>query len=147
MIDTKLEKAESYLGNQNIKKSGISVKWTDEMLKEYAKCMNDPLYFAEKYIKIVTIDKGFVPIKLYDFQKDILEKISNERRVVVGASRQSGKTTVSTAVILHYVLFNNHKTVALLANKASAAREILDRIRLAYEALPTWLQQGIVSWN
>ena len=49
--------------------------------------------------------------------------------------------------IFHYVLFNPDKNVAILANKLSTARELLGRLKLAYEHLPKWLQQGVVEWN
>jgi hypothetical protein len=136
-----------YLGNPLLKKSGTPIEWTPDMLKEYMKCAGDPIYFAEKYIKIVHVDHGFIPIKLYDYQKDIINAITNNRRVVANTSRQAGKTTTAMAVILHYILFNEYKTVALLANKAASALEILSRIQLAFEALPGWLQQGVVTWN
>jgi hypothetical protein len=61
--------------------------------------------------------------------------------------RQQGKTTTSAAYILWYTLFQGSKTVAILANKASAAREVLYRYQLMYENLPTWLQQGVTTWN
>lgn len=136
-----------YNGNPLLKKSRKAINWTPELLEEYIKCANDPIYFAEKYIQIVHVDHGLIPIRLYDYQKEIIEKITNNRRVTVVTSRQAGKTTTAAAVILHYILFNDHKTVALLANKGDAAREILDRIQLSYESLPPWLQQGVVSWN
>ena len=136
-----------YLGNPLLKKSRKKLQWTQEMLQEWIKCGQDPIYFAEKYIKIVHVDHGFIPIKLYDYQKEIIVKLTNNRRVTVVTSRQAGKTTTAAAIILHYILFNDHKTVALLANKGDAAREILDRIKLAYEALPDWLQQGVDEWN
>jgi hypothetical protein len=117
------------------------------MISEYVKCANDPIYFAEKYIQIVHVDHGLIPIKMYDYQKEIATAITNNRRVTVNTSRQAGKTTTAVAIILHYVLFNDYKTVALLANKGDAAREILDRIKIAYEALPKWLQQGVIEWN
>jgi hypothetical protein len=138
---------EGYLGNPLLKKGGTPIEWTPELLKEYMKCAEDPIYFAENYIKIVHVDHGFIPIGMYDYQKDITRAISKNRRVVVNASRQSGKTTTAVAVILHYILFNEYKTVALLANKAASAVEILSRIQLAFEALPAWLQQGVVTWN
>jgi hypothetical protein len=136
-----------YLGNPLLKKSGTPIEWTPDMLKEYMKCAEDPIYFAERYIKIVHVDHGFIPIKLYDYQKDIINAITNNRRVVANTSRQAGKTTTAMAIILHYILFNEYKTVALLANKAASALEILSRIQLAFEALPGWLQQGVVTWN
>lgn len=139
--------SEGYLGNSQLKRSQQAVEWTPELIKEYLKCAEDPIYFAEKYIHIVHVDHGLIPIKLYDFQKDIIESITKNRRVAVNTSRQAGKTTTAVVVILHYVLFNEYKTVALLANKGDSAREILDRVQIAYEALPKWLQQGVVEWN
>ena len=136
-----------YNGNQNLKKSATPIEWTRELLEEYTRCAKDPIYFARKYIKIVHVDNGLIPFKMYDYQEDIVEKITNNRRVAVLTARQSGKTTTAVAVILHYILFNEFKTVAILANKGDAASEVLSRIKLAYEALPAWLQQGVEEWN
>lgn len=136
-----------YNGNPLLKKTRKKIAWTQEQVQEWMKCAQDPVYFAEKYIKIVHVDRGFIPIVLYDYQKEIIEKLQNNRRVTVVTSRQAGKTTTAAAIILHYILFNDHKTVALLANKGDAAREILERIKNAYEALPDWLQQGVEEWN
>jgi hypothetical protein len=136
-----------FRGNQNLKKKGAEIEWTTEMVEEFIQCSKDPIYFAEKYIQIVHVDHGLIPIRLYDYQKDIIIKVTGNRRTCVVTARQAGKTTTAVSIILHYVLFNEYKTVALLANKGDAAREILDRIKIAYEALPKWLQQGVVEWN
>lgn len=136
-----------YLGNPLLKRSGLPIEWTSEMVQEYIKCAEDPVYFCEKYIKIVHVDHGFIPIRLYEYQKEIIDATIKNRRVVVNTSRQAGKTTTAFAIILHYILFNEYKTVGLLANKAASALEILSRIQMAYEALPKWLQQGVVTWN
>ena len=58
-----------------------------------------------------------------------------------------GKTTTAAAFFLWYILFHDNKVCAILANKATIAREILSRIKLAYEHLPMWIQQGVVEWN
>lgn len=136
-----------YNGNPLLKKTRAQIAFTPEQQLEYARCAMDPVYFAENYVHIVHVDRGFIKIELYDYQKEIIEKITNNRRVTVVTSRQAGKTTTAACVILHYILFNKHKLVGLLANKGDAAREILDRIKAAYEALPEWMQQGIVEWN
>ena len=147
-VDIKdIEEYRSYLGNVNLKRKGVAIDWTQEMVQEFVKCAKDPIYFAEKYIQIVHVDHGLIPIECYDYQKEIIEKTTNNRRVCVVTSRQAGKTTTAVCLILHYILFNDHKLVALLANKGDAAREILDRIKTAYEALPKWLQQGVIEWN
>ncbi len=136
-----------YNGNPLLKKVRQDISWTDEMKQEFVKCALNPIYFAENYIQIVNVDRGMIPIKLYDYQKEIITKITNNRRVTVVTSRQAGKTTTAAAVILHYILFNSDKKVALLANKGEAAREILDRIKISYEGLPEFLQQGVKEWN
>ena len=136
-----------YLGNTNLKRIGEQIEFTPKNLQEYMKCMKDPIYFSENYIKIVHVDKGFIPFQMYDYQKEITTKITNNRRLAVLTARQSGKTTTAVAVILHYILFNEFKTVAILANKGDAAKEVLDRVKIAYEALPKWMQQGVEEWN
>jgi hypothetical protein len=142
-----MSKDTRYLGNPDLKRSHIPLVWSAETIEEYVRCKENPEYFAEKYIKIVHVDHGFIPIELYDYQKEIIEKFNNNMRTAVVTSRQAGKTTTAVCIILHYILFNEHKLVALLANKGDAAREILDRIQLAYRALPDWLQVGIKIWN
>ena len=136
-----------YLGNPLLKKSNVPVNWTKENILEYQKCMEDPIYFIKNYIKIVSLDEGLVPFKLYDFQENIVETIHNDRFTICKMPRQSGKSTTMVSYILHYVLFNPNMNVAILANKAATARDILGRLQLAYENLPKWLQQGVVSWN
>jgi Terminase large subunit, T4likevirus-type, N-terminal len=138
---------EIYLNNPKLKRVGIPVPVTQEQIDEYIKCRADPIYFAQKYVKIVTIDKGFVPISLYPFQEQTIMDIVDNRFVIIKAGRQVGKTTTIVAYILWYVLFQEDKFVAILANKAKTSREILTRIKLAYEELPQWLQQGVAAWN
>ena len=139
--------SKSYLGNPNLKGPGVKIEFTKEQVEEYVKCANDPIYFIKHYIKIVTLDKGLVPFELYDYQEDIVSKIHNNRYVIAKLPRQSGKSTTVIAYILHYILFNQNMSVAILANKQTTAREMLSRLKLAYEYLPTWLQQGILEWN
>ena len=125
----------------------MQLSLTEDQVREYVKCANDPLYFIENYVKIITLDKGFVQIKLYPFQKEAVKDINDNRRVIVKAGRQVGKTTMIVGYILWYVLFNEDKFVAILANKAPTAREILNRVKIAYESLPLWIQQGVKVWN
>jgi hypothetical protein len=141
------KKTESYLGNDNLKAAGIQVKFTEDQVKEYVKCAQDPIYFIKNYIKIVSLDKGLVPFELYDFQEDMVRKVHENRFVIAKLPRQSGKSTTITAYILHYILFNQNMNVAILANKLSTAKELLHRLKNAYEYLPRWLQMGVLEWN
>ncbi len=139
--------SESYLGNQNLKRSNVKHAWTSEQVREWIKCTQDPVYFVEKYVKIVNIDKGLVNFNLYDYQRDIVETAVQDRFVICKMPRQCGKTTTIVGVMLWYTLFHQNYSVAILAHKLQQAREILSRIQLAYEHLPKWIQQGIVEWN
>ncbi len=136
-----------YLGNPNLKRANVDQEWSEEEIKEYAKCMKDPIYFIQEYIRIVSIDEGLVPFKMYDFQKEMVGTFHNNRFTICKLPRQSGKSTTIIAYLLHYVLFNSQVNVAILANKAATARDLLGRLQLAYEHLPKWLQQGVMSWN
>ena len=138
---------QNYLGNPNLKKANVQQEWTKEELQEYKRCMDDPQYFVENYIMIVSLDEGLVPFKLYDFQKEMVGTFHNNRFTICKLPRQSGKSTTIIAYLLHYVLFNPSVNVAILANKAATARDLLGRLQLAYEHLPKWLQQGVMSWN
>ena len=136
-----------YLGNPNLKKANVQQEWTKEELEEYTRCMKDPIYFIQNYIKIVSLDEGLVPFSLYDFQKEMVGTFHNNRFTICKLPRQSGKSTTIIAYLLHYVLFNASVNVAILANKAATARDLLGRLQLAYEHMPKWLQQGVMSWN
>ena len=137
----------TYLGNNNLKAAGVVLNFTKEQIEEYLKCAEDPIYFIETYCKIVTLDHGIQPFKLYPCQVNKVNIIHNNRKVILMEGRQQGKTTTSAAYILWYTLFQESKTVAILANKAPAAREVLYRYQLMYENLPIWLQQGVTVWN
>ena len=136
-----------YLGNPNLKRVNMPMQLTEDQVREFVRCAEDPIYFIENYVKIITLDKGFVQISLYPFQRQAITDINENRRVIVKAGRQVGKTTMVVGYILWYILFNEDKFVAILANKAPTAREILNRIKIAYESLPLWLQQGVRTWN
>ena len=140
-------KQEIYLGNPNLKKANVSTNFTKKQIAEYLKCAQDPVHFIRKYIKIVSLDEGVIPFTMYDFQEDMVTKFHENRFNIAKLPRQSGKSTIVTAYLLWYVLFNDNVNVAILANKAATAREMLGRLQLSYENLPKWLQQGILGWN
>jgi hypothetical protein len=136
-----------YNSNANLKAANIKLGFTEEQIKEYVKCSEDPVYFINTYCKIVTLDHGLQPFTLYPCQINKVKVIHENRKVILMEGRQQGKTTTSAAYILWYTLFQSSKTVAILANKAAAAREVLHRYQLMYEHLPKWLQQGVTTWN
>ena len=139
--------SEVYLGNPNLKKANTQIEFTQENIIEFLKCKDDPVYFANNYIKIVSLDEGLVPFKQYPFQKKLIENFHEHRFNICKMPRQTGKSTTVVSYLLHYAIFNDNVNIAILANKASTARDLLGRLQLAYENLPRWMQQGIISWN
>src|SRR6056300_931386 len=136
-----------YLGNPNLKKANTPLEFTKEQIKEYIKCKQDPVYFAQNYVKIVSLDEGLVPFDMYKFQKKLIRNFHNHRFNICKMPRQTGKSTTCVSFLLHYAVFNDNVNIGILANKAATARELLGRLQTAYENLPKWMQQGILSWN
>ena len=137
----------SYLGNPRLKKSGIIIQYTQEQFEEYSKCAADPAYFIENYVKIVNVDQGLIPFKLYSYQKTMVETFNVNRFSICKLPRQAGKSTTVTAYMLWLILFADQQSIAILANKGRLANDMLGKIQLAYEYLPFWLQQGVTVWN
>ena len=139
--------SEIYLGNPNLKKANTPIEFTKENVAEYLKCKDDPVYFAMNYVKIVTLDEGLKSFEPYDFQEKLINNFHDNRFNICKMPRQTGKSTTVISYLLHYVVFNDSVNVGILANKAATARELLGRLQTAYENLPKWMQQGILSWN
>jgi len=136
-----------YLGNPNLKKANVPVEFSQDQILEFIKCKDNPVYFAKNYIKIVSLDFGEIPFKMYPFQEKLINNFHGNRFNICRMPRQTGKSTTCVSYLLHYAVFNDNVNIAILANKASTAQDLLGRLQFAYEKLPKWMQQGIVSWN
>jgi len=136
-----------YLGNQLLKRINTQMDWTAEQIQEYVKCKADPVYFTEKWVQIIHVDRGLVNFKLFDWQKEMMYAMQNERFCAFVVARQGGKSIAVGAFLLWYILFHKDKSVGLLANKGDTAREILGRIQASYQHLPKWIQHGVMEWN
>ena len=136
-----------YLGNPNLKKANTPIEFTQEQILEFMKCKEDPVYFANNYIKIVSLDEGLTQFHPYDFQEKLINNFHNNRFNICKMPRQTGKSTTVVSYLLHYAIFNDSVNIGILANKAATARELLNRLQTAYENLPKWMQQGVLVWN
>jgi hypothetical protein len=110
----------SYNGNSLIKASGVPVAFTAEQIQEWIKCKDDPVYFIENYIKIVTLDHGLQPMRLYDFQKEIVNAIVFSNRLVSACGRQLGKCVEKSTIYK----VRNKKTGQVLELTAEEFHEI-----------------------
>jgi len=139
--------SEIYLGNPNLKKANTPIQFSAEQIEEFVKCKNNPVYFAQKYVKIVSLDEGLVPFQPYKFQEKLIKRFHKNRFNICKMPRQTGKSTTVVSYLLHYAVFNDSVNIGILANKAATARELLGRLQTAYENLPKWMQQGVLVWN
>ena len=147
MLAQRMNDHEHYLGNINVKRDGVQQQWAEHEVLEYAKCMYDPSYFARKYVKIISLDEGLVNFDLYPYQEQMFDHFNDNRFSIVLACRQSGKSISSVVYLLWYAIFHPEKTIAVLANKGATAREMLQRVTLALEHLPFFLQPGCRALN
>ena len=145
--DFQLQSSNSYLSNPNLKKANVAVEFTQDQIEEFIHCKNDPVYFAKNYVKIVSLDEGLINFDMYPFQEKMIQKFHDNRFNICKMPRQTGKSTTVVSYLLHYAVFNDNVNIAILANKASTAKDLLGRLQLAYENLPKWMQQGVVNWN
>jgi len=136
-----------YLGNPNLKKANVPVEFTQDQILEFMACKHDPVYFSKQHVMIVSLDEGLTAFKPYDFQEKLIERFHANRFNICKMPRQTGKSTTSVSYLLHYAVFNDNVNIGILANKAATARDLLGRLQTAYENLPKWMQQGIISWN
>ena len=70
---------DGYLGNARLKKVGVELSLTEEQVKEFAKCAEDPVYFIRTYVKIVNVDLGLVPFDMWNFQENMVNEFHNNR--------------------------------------------------------------------
>lgn len=137
-----------YLANPLLKAANQQINYTKKQVEEYKKCSEDAVYFVSNWVRIVNVDLGLINIELYPKQIEMIKAAQYNRFVIINAARQIGKTTtMAVGYILWHILFHPDKRVGILANKEATAIEILSRIRIAYQNLPMWMQQGVIEWK
>ena len=138
---------DSYKANPLLKQRGVQIDFTKEQVQEVIKCSQDPEYFLENYIKVISLDEGIVPFIPYPFQRELVESFHNNRFTICKLPRQSGKSVTVTAYLIHQALFRDNINIAILANKRETSFELMAKLQTSYENLPKWLQQGVLAWN
>ena len=119
-----------------VKKAYSPSTFTSKQIRELARCYGDPIYFMENFVYIQHPIKGRQLLKLYPFQREMIDAIHNNRFSILLTARQMGKTTVASAYLLWYAMFKDDATILIVANNNSQALEIMQRIRFAYEEIP-----------
>lgn len=136
----------TFRGNNSLPPNDATYSYTVEELREFVLCSKSPIYFIKNYVKIISLDTGLSNFELYPFQEKMIECYHKNRFSITMASRQVGKSTTVVAFFLWYILFNTNVRCCISANKQRTAVDLLQRLKLAYEHLPRYLQQGVQTW-
>ena len=112
----------------------------DIIKQEYIKCATDPVYFMKKYYWIQHPQRGRIQFNLYPFQEGVLNQFKKNKYNVVNKSRQLGISTLSSAYSLWLMLFNKDKNILCIATKQETAKNMVTKVKFAYDNLPTWLK-------
>ena len=133
-----------------VKKPHTREAFTEEQLKEFAKCadpVNGPTYFMSNYFYIQHPVQGRMLYKPYEYQKRLIHSYHNYRFSISLMPRQTGKSTSAAGYLLWYAMFIPDSTILIAAHKYTGSQEIMQRIRYAYESVPDFIRAGAVSYN
>ncbi len=123
---------------ENETSSQVQIK--DLIKKEYLKCAKDPIHFAKKYGYISHPVRGRILFQLYPFQENTLEAFQKNDFTIINKSRQLGISTLVAMYSLWIMLFNQNKTILVVATKQETAKNMVTKVKFMYDNLPSWLK-------
>lgn len=126
-----------------MKKAHEPITYTKKMIEELKRCAQDPIHFIRNYVYIKTVKYGKMKFNLYDYQEEYINLMLNNDRVITLQSRQVGKSITSAAFLLWWAIFKSDQVILIASNNAVNAKEIIDKVKYAYEELPNWLKPGV----
>lgn len=131
--------------DKDIKSNPNNIK--EAIKQEFIKCATDPAYFMRKYYMIQHPKRGRIQFALYPFQEKVLKLLQTNEYTITNKSRQLGISTLVSAYSLWLMLFHRDKNVLAIATKQETAKNIVTKIRFAYQGLPNWLKIKTVEDN
>jgi hypothetical protein len=126
-------------------KPDIVYRRTQEEVDDYIRCMQDPLYFAEKCFLMTP--KGLQAVKMRDYQKEYLKNLKENRFNILLACRQAGKSVTTAIFGLWKILFCNDRNGVILSKSGPAGKDLLKKVKDMYLYLPYYLKCGTLKWN
>ena len=126
----------------------MAQKSLKEIVKEeYKKCAIDPVHFMKKYCIIQHPTKGKMYFNLYDFQQDTLNSLKDHRYNIILKSRQLGISTLTAGYSLWCMLFRSDYNVLVIATKQDVAKNLVTKVRVMHDNLPSWLRGKTLEDN
>ena len=115
--------------------------------QQYIKCAADPVFFMKQYCYIQHPKRGKIKFNLYPFQEDSLTELRDNRYNIILKSRQLGISTLTAGFALWSMLFNEDFNVLVIATTQEVAKNLVNKVQIMNEMLPSWLKTEIVSNN
>jgi len=119
----------------------------DVIKSEYKRCIEDPIYFMKKYVKIQHPTRGTCNFDLYPFQESTLSDLVNNDLNIILKSRQMGISTLVAAYSLWLMIFHTDKNILCISITQETSKEIVTRVRFANDSLPNWLKVQCIEDN
>lgn len=114
---------------------------------EWKKCFLDPVYFMKRYCKIQHPQRGKIPFTLYPFQEKTLKEFQDHQYNIVLKSRQLGISTLSAGYALWLMTFYTDKNVLVIAIDQDTAKNLVTKVKVMWEGLPSWLRLPALENN
>lgn len=130
-----------------LRKANVPFKYTEDEMEIINMCMDDKYFFCDNFGKLKDGDKGWVNIKLRDYQRNLLKRYDDNRWNIILFPRQSGKTTTTVLEIVYFCIFNVDKDCVVIAQSDKVVSETLTKIKECFAGLPYFLQPGFISFN
>jgi len=115
--------------------------------REYLNCAQSPVHFMRKYCKIQHPTKGKIKFDLYDFQENMLTDFKENQYNIILKSRQLGISTLSAGYSLWLMLFHQDKNILVIAKDKDTAKNLVTKVRVMYENIPSWLKTTVDEDN
>lgn len=133
-----------------VKKPFLKNKYTQKQILELKGCsdpISGPLFFMENFLYVQHATKGRQKFKPYPYQKELIKCYNENRYAIALVSRQMGKTTVAAGYLLWYAMFKPDSTILVASKTGADSKEIMLKVRYAYEELPDYIRAGVKEYN
>lgn len=118
-----------------------------KIAEEYKRCASDPIYFINKYVKIQHPEEGTILFETYEFQNECIVDFQRFPKNIILKCRQMGITTIVSAYCTWLMCFHDDKNIVCLATKQDTAKEVVTKVKFAYDNLPSWLKPVALANN
>ena len=102
------------------------------------RCGKDPRYFLDNFAKVSHPKRGLIPMKLFPYQEELVNKFQNHRFNIVLKARQIGASAIAAAYISWLLYFHKEQNVLIISTKVQTATNLVRKTKMILKNLPSW---------